>query len=195
MQQIAIIQYGAGNLFSVANLIRRLGYTVTCTENPDILRQADKVIFPGVGQAASAMQRLQANGLDTLIPRLEMPVLGICLGMQLLCNRSEEGNVKGLGIFPADVVKFPATGKIPHMGWNQVSFQDSLLSRGIEEQEWMYFAHSYYLPPNDYTTATCTCNQIPFSAVIHKDNFWGCQFHPEKSAEAGQQLIQNFLNL
>lgn len=195
MQQIAIIQYGAGNLFSVANLIRRLGYTVTCTENPDILRQADKVIFPGVGQAASAMQHLQANGLDTLIPRLEMPVLGICLGMQLLCNRSEEGNVKGLGIFPADVVKFPATGKIPHMGWNQVSFQDSLLSRGIEEQEWMYFAHSYYLPPNDYTTATCTCNQIPFSAVIHKDNFWGCQFHPEKSAEAGQQLIQNFLNL
>lgn len=195
MQQITIIQYGAGNLFSVANLIRRLGYTVTCTENPDILRQADKVIFPGVGQAASAMQRLQANGLDTLIPRLEMPVLGICLGMQLLCNRSEEGNVKGLGIFPADVVKFPATGKIPHMGWNQVSFQDSLLSRGIEEQEWMYFAHSYYLPPNDYTTATCTCNQIPFSAVIHKDNFWGCQFHPEKSAEAGQQLIQNFLNL
>ncbi len=195
MQQITIIQYGAGNLFSVANLIRRLGYTVTCTENPDILRQADKVIFPGVGQAASAMQRLQANGLDTLIPRLEMPVLGICLGMQLLCNRSEEGNVKGLGIFPADVVKFPATGKIPHMGWNQVSFQDSLLSRGIEEQEWMYFAHSYYLPPNDYTTAICTCNQIPFSAVIHKDNFWGCQFHPEKSAEAGQQLIQNFLNL
>lgn len=195
MQQIAIIQYGAGNLFSVANLIRRLGYTVTCTKNPDILRQADKVIFPGVGQAASAMQHLQANGLDTLIPRLEMPVLGICLGMQLLCNRSEEGNVKGLGIFPADVVKFPATGKIPHMGWNQVSFQDSLLSRGIGEQEWMYFAHSYYLPPNDYTTATCTCNQIPFSAVIHKDNFWGCQFHPEKSAEAGQQLIQNFLNL
>ena len=195
MQQITIIQYGAGNLFSVANLIRRLGYTVTCTENPDILRQADKVIFPGVGQAASAMQRVQANGLDTLIPRLEMPVLGICLGMQLLCNRSEEGNVKGLGIFPADVVKFPATGKIPHMGWNQVSFQDSLLSRGIEEQEWMYFAHSYYLPPNDYTTAICTCNQIPFSAVIHKDNFWGCQFHPEKSAEAGQQLIQNFLNL
>lgn len=195
MQQITIIQYGAGNLFSVANLIRRLGYTVTCTDNPDILRQADKVIFPGVGQAASAMQRLQANGLDTLIPRLEIPVLGICLGMQLLCNRSEEGNVKGLGIFPADVVKFPATGKIPHMGWNQVSFQDSLLSRGIGEQEWMYFAHSYYLPPNDYTTATCTCNQIPFSAVIHKDNFWGCQFHPEKSAEAGQQLIQNFLNL
>lgn len=195
MQQIAIIQYGAGNLFSVANLIRRLGYTVTCTDNPDILRQADKVIFPGVGQAASAMQRLQANGLDTLIPRLEMPVLGICLGMQLLCNRSEEGNVKGLGIFPADVVKFPATGKIPHMGWNQVLFQDSPLSRGIGEQEWMYFAHSYYLSPNDYTTATCTCNQIPFSAVIHKDNFWGCQFHPEKSAEAGQQLIQNFLNL
>ena len=104
MQQIAIIQYGAGNLFSVANLIRRLGYAVICTENPDMLRQADKVIFPGVGQAASAMQRLQANGLNTLIPRLEMPVLGICLGMQLLCNRSEEGNVKGLDIFPADML-------------------------------------------------------------------------------------------
>lgn len=195
MQQIAIIQYGAGNLFSVANLIRRLGHAVICTENPDTLRHADKVIFPGVGQAASAMQHLQAKGLDTLIPRLEMPVLGICLGMQLLCNRSDEGNVKGLGIFPANVVKFPATGKIPHMGWNQVSFQDTPLSRGIGEREWMYFAHSYYLPPNEYTTATCTCNQTPFSAVIHKDNFWGCQFHPEKSAEAGQQLIQNFLNL
>lgn len=195
MQRIAIIQYKAGNLFSVANLIHRLGHIAICTMNPETLCQVDKVIFPGVGQAASAMLCLQVTGMDKLIPHLKIPVLGICLGMQLLCKWSEEGDVKGLGVFPVDVLRFPKRGKIPHMGWNQVSFQDSFLFRGVKEQEWMYFAHSYYLPPNDYTMATCEYLQTPFSAVIHKENFWGCQFHPEKSAEAGQQLIQNFLNL
>ena len=194
MSKIVIIEYGAGNLFSVEAAIRRLGYDVICSDDAGVIREADKVIFPGVGRAAAAMQHLRASGLDEVIPGLRVPVLGICLGMQLMCAFSDEGNTTGLGIFPMRVKEFSRDDKVPHMGWNGIYNLKADLLKGIPEYERVYFVHSYYVPLNEYTIATCDY-QREFSVSIRKDNFWGCQFHPEKSSDAGELIIKNFLDL
>ena len=194
MERVVIIEYGAGNLFSVRVAIERLGYEVVCSADPRLLREADKVIFPGVGQAAAAMRQLRESGMDRVIPELKVPVLGICLGMQLMCAHSEEGNTEGLGIFPMRVKEFGNCSKVPHMGWNGIRGVKSGLFDGIVEGEMVYFVHSYYVPLSEYTIATCDY-QMAFSAAIRKDNFWGCQFHPEKSAGVGEKIIENFLKM
>jgi glutamine amidotransferase len=189
---IVIIEYGAGNLFSVEAAVKRLGYTAVVSDDPAVIVRADKVIFPGVGQAKQAMNRLIACGLDRVLPELKVPVLGICLGMQLMCDYSEEGATEGLGIFPIRVKQMTGKVKIPHIGWNRITSLNSPLFQGIEDGAWVYFVHSYYLPVNEYQTAECSY-QIPFCAGIRKDNFFGCQFHPEKSGAVGERIIQNFL--
>lgn len=194
MEKIVIIEYGAGNLFSVETAIRRLGYEVECSDDMEVIRGADKVIFPGVGQASAAMRQLRKVGLDTVISSLKVPVLGICLGMQLMCASSDEGDTEGLGIFPVRVQEFGRESKVPHMGWNEIREVKTLLFSGVREDERVYFVHSYYVPVGEYTIATCDY-QRDFSAAIRKDNFWGCQFHPEKSAGVGMQILENFLRL
>lgn len=192
MKKVVIIEYGAGNLFSVKTALRRLGYEAVCSAEADVIRGADRVIFPGVGQAAAAMRQLRAVGLDTVIPSLQVPVLGICLGMQMMCESSEEGDTEGLGIFPLRVREFGRESKVPHMGWSEIhGLKDSLFA-GVEERERVYFVHSFYVPVCEGTIATCDY-QREFSAAIRKDNFWGCQFHPEKSAGVGMQILENFL--
>ena len=182
MERVVIIKYGAGNLFSVRVAIERLGYEVVCSADPRVVREADKVIFPGVGQAATAMRQLRESGMDRVISELKVPVLGICLGMQLMCAHSEEGNTEGLGIFPMRVKEFGKCSKVPHMGWNGIRGLKSGLFDGIVEGEMVY--------------AIATCDyQMAFSAAIRKDNFWGCQFHPEKSAGVGEKIIENFLKM
>lgn len=192
--KVTIIEYGAGNLFSVKAAVERLGGEVVCSADPEMIRGADKVIFPGVGQAAAAMRQLRRYGLDRVIPELEVPVLGICLGMQLMCAYSEEGATEGLGIFPMRVNEFEKSSKVPHMGWNGVYDLKSGLLEGVNEGERVYFVHSYYVPVNEYTVASCDY-QVVFSAAIRKGNFWGCQFHPEKSAGVGERIIENFLKM
>lgn len=192
MEKVVIIEYGAGNLFSVETAVRRLGYEVACSADAEVIRAADKVIFPGVGQAAAAMRQLKEGGLDTVISSLRVPVLGICLGMQLMCEASDEGNTDGLGIFPVRVRKFGSESKVPHMGWNGIRELGSPLFTGVNEGERVYFVHSYYVPVCENTIAACDY-QREFSAAIRKDNFWGCQFHPEKSAETGARILENFL--
>ena len=194
MERVVIIKYGAGNLFSVRVAIERLGYEVVCSADPRVVREADKVIFPGVGQAATAMRQLRESGMDRVIPELKVPVLGICLGMQLMCAHSEEGDTEGLGIFPMRVKEFGKCSKVPHMGWNEIRGVKSGLFDGVVEGEMVYFVHSYYVPVSEYTIATCDY-QMAFSAAIRKDNFWGCQFHPEKSAGVGEKIIENFLKM
>ena len=194
MERVVIIKYGAGNLFSVRVAIERLGYEVVCSADPRVVREADKVIFPGVGQAATAMRQLRESGMDRVISELKVPVLGICLGMQLMCAHSEEGNTEGLGIFPMRVKVFGKCSKVPHMGWNGIRGLKSGLFDGIVEGEMVYFVHSYYVPLSEYAIATCDY-QMAFSAAIRKDNFWGCQFHPEKSAGVGEKIIENFLKM
>lgn len=191
---IAIIDYGSGNTRSVLNAVGKLGFETVLTCDAKILGQADKVIFPGVGQAASAMQKLVESGLDEIIPRLGQPVLGICLGLQLMCRFSQEGNVEGLGIFDAEVVKFPPTGIVPHMGWNSVCNLESPIFKGIREGEDFYFVHSFAAKICPETAAT-NDYIFDFSAALQKDNFYAVQFHPEKSGKAGLQLLSNFLNL
>lgn len=192
---IVIIDYGAGNVFSVQKALQRLGYTTVLSNKPDIIQQADKVIFPGVGQAASAMKQLNQNGLNQLIPQLKMPVLGICLGMQLLCAHSEEGNTEGLGVFDLPVKLFTGDIKIPHMGWNTINGLKSPLFNGIKNNDYVYFVHSYYIPYRaDYCIAECNYGEL-FSAAIQKGNFFACQFHPEKSADIGEQILSNFLSI
>ena len=194
MERVVIIKYGAGNLFSVRVAIERLGYEVVCSADPRVVREADKVIFPGVGQAATAMRQLRESGMDRVISELKVPVLGICLGMQLMCAHSEEGNTEGLGIFPMRVKEFGKCSKVTHMGWNRIRGLKSGLFDGIVEGEMVYFVHSYYVPLSEYAIATCDY-QMAFSAAIRKDNFWGCQFHPEKSAGVGEKIIENFLKM
>lgn len=191
---IAIVKYNAGNIASVKNAVERLGYSCTITDDIAILKSAEKVIFPGVGEASSAMQYLNEKGLDKVIKNLTQPVLGICLGQQLLCQFSEEGNTECLGIFEANVKKFEPKLKVPHMGWNTISRQDSLLYNGISHDEDFYFVHSYYAEISEETTAVCDYI-LPFSASMQKDNFYATQFHPEKSSQVGQQLLLNFLKL
>lgn len=194
MEKVVIIEYGAGNLFSVKVAIERLGYEVVCSADPRVVREADKVIFPGVGQAAAAMRQLRESGMDRVIPELKVPVLGICLGMQLMCAYSEEGDTEGLGIFPMRVKEFGRCSKVPHMGWNGIRRLKSGLFDGVVEGDRVYFVHSYCVPVGEYTIATCDY-QMAFSAAIRKDNFWGSQFHPEKSAGVGEKIIENFLKM
>ncbi len=192
--KIVIINYGAGNIQSIMFAIERLGYKAVLSNNPDEIKAADKVIFPGVGEASYAMKMLQESGLDTLIPTLKQPVFGICLGMQLMCNHSEEGDTKGLGIFDVDVVKFSSKVKVPQMGWNNIYNLKSDLFKGIAENEYMYLVHSFYAPICAETIAT-TNYELEYSSALENDNFFGTQFHPEKSGDVGEQILGNFLKL
>jgi imidazole glycerol-phosphate synthase subunit HisH len=194
MGKIVIINYGAGNIQSIQFAMKRLGFEGILSDNPNEILAADKVIFPGVGQANSAMKILKERGLDVLIPTLKQPVLGICLGMQLMCKTSEEGNAEGLGIFDVDVVRFSNKVKVPQMGWNSIYSLKSNLFKGITENEYMYLVHSYYAPKCAETIAI-TDYEIEYSSALHKDNFYGVQFHPEKSGGIGEQILSNFLNL
>jgi glutamine amidotransferase len=192
--KIVIINYGAGNIQSIMFAIERLGFKAVLSNNVDEIKAADKVIFPGVGEASYAMKMLQKSGLDTLIPTLKQPVLGICLGMQLMCNKSEEGNTKGLGIFDVNVIKFSSKVKVPQMGWNQIYNLKSDLFKGITENEYMYLVHSFYAPLCTETIAT-TNYELEYSSALENKNFYGTQFHPEKSGDIGEQILGNFLKL
>ena len=191
---IVIIKYNAGNITSVKNAVERLGFECIVTDDEQKIRNAEKVIFPGVGEASSAMKYLKERGLDKLITSLTQPVLGICLGQQLMCKFSEEGNTNCLGIFDVEVKKFPATDIVPHMGWNGLTKINSPLFSGIKESDDVYFVHSYYCELSENTTAICEYI-LPFSAAMQKDNFYATQFHPEKSASVGEQILKNFLSL
>jgi glutamine amidotransferase len=191
---IAIIKYNAGNIKSVKNALNRLGYESIITDDPAILSSAEKVIFPGVGEASSAIQYLKEKGLDKTIISLQQPVLGICLGLQLMCRYSEEGNTTCLGIYNTEVRIFPHVDKIPHMGWNNCMTLKGDLFKGITIEDDLYFVHSYYAEISKYTVATCDYI-VPFSAAMQKDNFYATQFHPEKSAGPGETILKNFLSL
>jgi len=192
--KIAIINYGAGNIQSIKFAVQRLGFDAVLTDNAEEIRNADKVIFPGVGEAGSAMKMLKSTGLDEVIPTLTQPVLGICLGMQLMCEHSEEGNTKGLGIFDAIVVKFTNRLKVPQIGWNHIYNLESELFEGIRENEYIYLVHSFFIPECAETIAT-TEYDVEYTTAIKKDNFYGVQFHPEKSSSAGEKILENFLKL
>jgi imidazole glycerol-phosphate synthase subunit HisH len=193
----AIIKYNAGNVQSVLFALERLGAEAIVTDDATELQRAGKIIFPGVGEAGSAMAYLREKQLDTVIRRLEQPVLGICLGMQLLCNHSEESNTECLGIFDVDVQKFSSTDnsyKVPQTGWNNIYDLQGPLFNNVPENPFVYLVHSYYAAVCDNTVAACNYIQ-PYSAALQKNNFYGVQFHPEKSATAGEQILQNFLSL
>lgn len=191
---IAILKYNAGNIQSVENAVQRLGYQTIVTDDINELNAANKVIFPGVGEASSAMAYLKERQLDEVIKQLKQPVLGICLGMQLLCQFTEEGNTQGIGVFDNKVRLFPSTDIVPHMGWNDCNTVQGQLFQGIQEGADFYFVHSYCAEVNENTVAT-TNYILPFSAALQKDNFYAVQFHPEKSATIGNQLLKNFLEL
>ncbi|WMX12903.1 imidazole glycerol phosphate synthase subunit HisH [Aureispira sp. CCB-E] len=194
--KVAIIDYNAGNTRSVQFALERLGVVPILTKEAAVLSEADKVIFPGVGAANSTMAYLEQTGLDVVIKNLKKPVLGICLGMQLLCDFSEEGNVKGLGIFPQQVKRFmPQKGmKVPHMGWNQLSCEPTALLEGVASGSYVYFVHGYYVEVSVHTIARCNYGGA-FSAALHKDNFYATQFHPEKSGSVGAKILKNFIDL
>ena len=191
---LKIVNYGAGNIKSIQFAFQRLGYDAILSNNPDEIIKADRVIFPGVGEASSAMKMLKESGLDTLIPQLKQPVLGICLGMQLMCNHSEEGDTKGLGIFNVNVKRFSNNVKVPQMGWNTVKNLKSDLFKNISEDDYMYLVHSYYAENCEEAIATSHYD-IEYASALENDNFYGVQFHPEKSSKSGVQLLQNFLDL
>ena len=190
--KIVIINYGAGNIQSIKFAIKRLGYEAILSHDIEEITSADKVIFPGVGEASSAMSKLRVSGLDKLIPNLKQPVLGICLGMQLMCHSSEEGDTKGLGIFDVDVIKFTNEVKVPQIGWNQIANLKSELFKNIEEKEHIYLVHSFYAPLCKETIAESEYG-IKYSAALAKNNFYGTQFHPEKSSGVGEAILKNFL--
>jgi glutamine amidotransferase len=192
--KIVIINYGAGNIQSIMFAIERLGYKAVLSNNPKEIKAADKVIFPGVGEASSAMKMLLESGLETLILTLKQPVLGICLGMQLMCNKTEEGNTKGLGIFDVDVIKFTSRVKVPQMGWNNIYNLKSDLFKGVKENDYMYLVHSYYAPICPEMIAT-TDYEVEYASALQNDNFYGTQFHPEKSGDLGEKILGNFLEL
>lgn len=189
-----LIDYGAGNVQSVKYALNRLGIEPILTKDHHEIKSADKVIFPGVGSAKAAMDQLKSSGLDVLIPTLTQPVLGICVGMQLMCKHSQEGDVECLGIIDADVKKFDEGLKIPHMGWNDITDFNSPIFEGLPVNHQVYFVHSYYVPVNEYTAAT-TDYGVEFSAAIQKDNFYAVQFHTEKSGGIGEQILKNFIEL
>lgn len=195
--KVAVVKYNAGNIRSVDYALKRLGVEAVITVDKEILQSADKVIFPGVGEAGTTMNHLKATGLDELIKNLRQPVFGICLGMQLMCRHSEEGEVDCLNIFDVDVKRFVPQkheDKVPHMGWNTIGKTNSKLFEGFTEEEFVYFVHSFYVPVCDFTAAE-TDYIHPFSAALHKDNFYATQFHPEKSGKTGERILRNFLDL
>ncbi|MCJ7467326.1 MAG: imidazole glycerol phosphate synthase subunit HisH [Maribacter sp.] len=190
--KIVIINYGAGNIQSIKFAVERLGYSAVLSDDANEIKTADRVIFPGVGEASSAMKKLRNTGLDLLIPKLQQPVLGICLGMQLMCNSSEEGDTHGLGIFDIEVVRFSNKVKVPQIGWNQISDLKTALFKDIPENEYIYMVHSYYAPLCAATIAESDYG-LRYSAALGKDNFYGVQFHPEKSSAIGEAILRNFL--
>lgn len=192
--KIAIIDYGAGNVKSIEFALQRLGYSSELTSNAKTIKAADRVIFPGVGEASSAMKMLKSTGLDRLIPTLEQPVLGICLGMQLMCNYCEEGDTKGLNIFDVKVVKFNNQLKVPQVGWNTIFDLKTDLFNGIEENSYMYLVHSFYVPAYRDSIANSSYG-VDYSVALHKNNFYGVQFHPEKSGKIGEQILKNFIEI
>jgi len=194
---IAVVKYNAGNIRSVDYALKRLGVEALITADKQELMAADKVIFPGVGEAETTMKHLRETGLDEIIKNLRQPVLGICVGMQLMCRHSEEGNADCIGIFDAEVKRFipeKQEDKVPHMGWNTILNTKTGLFEGFTREEFVYFVHSYYVPLNEYTIAD-TEHILPFSAALHKDNFYATQFHPEKSEAVGERILKNFLKL
>ena len=193
--KVAIIKYNAGNIFSVENALKRIGIEAMLTDNPDVICAADKVIFPGVGEAGTTMKYLREHGMDKLIRSLRQPTLGICIGLQLMCKHSEEGDTECLGIFDESVKRFQSKEhKIPHMGWNTIEPNGSPLFAGLEKEPYVYYVHSYYAELGKHTIATTGYAQ-PFSAALHRDNFYAVQFHPEKSAWVGERILKNFLSL
>jgi len=194
MKEIVIIKYNAGNILSVQNALQRLDYKSIITDDSNLIKRADKVIFPGVGEAGSAMKYLRERGLDEVIQSITKPFLGICLGLQLMCKYSEEADTTCLGIFDAQVKLFPPKDKIPHIGWNNFKVKGGKLLKQIDEKQDVYYVHSYFAEICNNTIATCDyINE--FSAALHKDNFYATQFHPEKSGTVGAQILKNFLNL
>jgi imidazole glycerol-phosphate synthase subunit HisH len=191
---IVIIDYKGGNVQSVKFALERLGVQATLTADKELIRSADKVIFPGEGEANSAMRQLKADGLDEIIPELKQPFLGICLGMQLLCRHSEENDTPMLNIIPQEVKHFETDLKVPHMGWNNIYDLKSPVMAGLKEQDYVYFVHSYYVPVSEYTIATSDY-PVPFSAAVKYQNFYAMQFHTEKSGPTGARILENFLNL
>jgi len=191
----AIIDYNTGNLFSLISALERVGADYRLTSDPEEIFSADSVILPGVGEASNAMSELRNRGLDQVIPLIKVPVLGICIGMQLMCSSSEEGNTECLGIFPNKVLKLKGKGiKIPHMGWNSIANTRSPLFAGIEEVAYFYFVHSFAPECNEFTAATTEYGEL-FSSALYKNNFYGTQFHPEKSGEMGERLLRNFIKI
>lgn len=194
---VAIVKYNAGNVYSVIHALTRLGVNPILTDNAEELAKADKVLFPGQGEASNAMQYLREHKLDQVIVNLKQPLLGICIGQQLLCRHSEEGNTDCLGVFDVDVKRFIPSrheDKVPHMGWNTLLDTKSALFEGFNGDEYAYFVHSFYVPVCEHTIAT-TDYINPFSAAIHRDNFYATQFHPEKSGSVGERILKNFLEL
>mgnify|MGYP000218828688 CR=1 FL=1 len=193
---VAIVKYNAGNIYSVVNAMKRLGINPILTDDAEMLQKADRVLFPGQGQAKEAMEYLKAHQLDQVIKKLTQPVLGICVGQQLLCRHSEEGDVDCIGIFDVDVKRFKPQkheDKVPAMGWNELYDLKTDLYKGLSHP-YSYFVHSYYVPLCEETIATADYI-LPYSASLHKDNFYTCQFHPEKSGKVGEQILRNFLDL
>ena len=191
--KVAVVKYNAGNIHSVMNALKRVGVEPILTDNADELRGADRVVFPGQGEASHAMSYLRSHGLDQVIYSLTQPVLGICIGQQLMCEHSEEGDVDCLGIFDTDVKRFISQrheDKVPHMGWNTIARTNSGLFKGFTKEEFVYFVHSFYVPVNDCTAAV-TDYIHPFSAALHKGNYYATQFHPEKSGSVGERILRN----
>lgn len=192
--KVSIIKYNAGNIQSVLFALERIGVTALVTDDVEVLQKSDKVIFPGVGEASSAMHYLKERKLDEVIVNLKQPVLGICLGMQLLCKSSEEGNTECLGIFDNQIKLFTGDIKVPQIGWNAIYDLKTNLFEGIKENEYMYLVHSYYAEVSEHTIAK-TNYGLEYSSSLQKNNFYGVQFHPEKSSDAGQQLLENFIKI
>ena len=194
--KVAVVKYNAGNIFSVVHALKRMGVEPLLTDSPIELRSADRVIFPGQGEASNAMHYLREHGLDEVIRSLTQPVLGICVGAQLMCAGSEEGDARCMGIFPAEVRRFneTATEKVPHMGWNSLGGLKTQLFAGLEECPYVYFVHSYY-PEICADTIATAIHGVTFSAALARDNFFACQFHPEKSGTVGETILKNFLSL
>ncbi|MFN6944120.1 MAG: imidazole glycerol phosphate synthase subunit HisH [Cytophagaceae bacterium] len=192
--KVAIVKYNAGNLQSVIFALNRIGINPVVTDDKETLLSADKVIFPGVGEASSAMKYIKEHGLDQILKNLKQPFLGICLGLQLMCTSTEEGNTDCLNIFPVKVKRFPPKDKVPHMGWNSLGKLKGDLFKGLDEDSFVYFVHSYYAELSEYTAAQCNYI-LPFSASLQKDNYYAVQFHPEKSGKEGETIIKNFIDL